>query len=401
MTQPPQLPTRAHLHHRQGRGETSGGAARSRSSAMSSTSRLTRRCVLGLAPRRLRNARARARADGGRSSDRTAVGRLVAVRRCCRQRRPRAASTPHRRRPLARRVHGAAGLRAHPGGTRSADATRQLHSPACDTPYLVTASVLQLDELSRLQRASRAGACGGAGLGSAGAASASPALTQPTNTYRTRTPLHKPRSWVPSAEPWERFLPEGTYTTSACQPIGLMPRTRPFWVPLGWPRPTAGGYSSRPHPGRVGDVLEQTVAALVGAGPVEHEDPGPAHGDRRLHTGLDGRIPGGPEAQPLDRGWSSAVAPRAVVGGSAGGEELVLGFRRGQCACVRAIAGALGARAGGDRERRGPSCRLCGGRSPSASAVAFAGGALCLAALGALFGCGLAGGRRSRPLREA
>jgi hypothetical protein len=40
--------------------------------------------------------------------------------------------------------------------------------------------------------------------------------------------------------------------TSASQPIGLMPRTRPFWLALGRPRPTAGGYSSRSNPGRVG-----------------------------------------------------------------------------------------------------------------------------------------------------
>jgi hypothetical protein len=39
--------------------------------------------------------------------------------------------------------------------------------------------------------------------------------------------------------------------TSARQPIGLMPRTSPFWVPLARPRPTAGGYSSRSNSGLV------------------------------------------------------------------------------------------------------------------------------------------------------
>ena len=40
--------------------------------------------------------------------------------------------------------------------------------------------------------------------------------------------------------------------TSAIQPIGLIPRTRPRWLPFGRPRPTAAGYSSRSNPARVG-----------------------------------------------------------------------------------------------------------------------------------------------------
>jgi hypothetical protein len=68
------------------------------------------------------------------------------------------------------------------------------------------------------------------------------------NTYRKRVPLQKRSSWAPSDAPCERFSELGTCRTSAFQPRGLRPRSKP----RPRPRPTAGGYSSRSKPSRVG-----------------------------------------------------------------------------------------------------------------------------------------------------
>jgi hypothetical protein len=57
--------------------------------------------------------------------------------------------------------------------------------------------------------------------------------------YRKRVPLQKSASLAPSDAPCDRFSELGTYRTSAFQPRGLRPRSRP--LPL--PRPTAGGYT--------------------------------------------------------------------------------------------------------------------------------------------------------------
>jgi hypothetical protein len=95
----------------------------------------------------------------------------------------------------------------------------------------------------------------------------------------------------------KRFRGLGRNITSAIQPIGLIPRTSPFRVPLGRPRPTAGGYliAVLIRSWRKTAFLEQPVAALVGVGSVEHENPGPALQDRGLCVRLDVRVLGGAE----------------------------------------------------------------------------------------------------------
>jgi len=45
-------------------------------------------------------------------------------------------------------------------------------------------------------------------------------------------PLQNRSSFAPSDEPCDRFSPDGTYITSAFQPIGWIPRTSPFYPGL-------------------------------------------------------------------------------------------------------------------------------------------------------------------------
>jgi hypothetical protein len=61
-------------------------------------------------------------------------------------------------------------------------------------------------------------------------------------------PLQNRSSWPPSDAPCDRFSELGTRRTSAFHPRGRRPRSSP----LPRPRPTAGGYSSRSKPARVG-----------------------------------------------------------------------------------------------------------------------------------------------------
>src|SRR3954467_12503485 len=71
--------------------------------------------------------------------------------------------------------------------------------------------------------------------------------------YLNFVPSQKGRSLIPIVEPWLRFSELGTWATSAFQPRGLEPFVRP--VPR--PRPTAGGYSSRSWPARVGHAVSR------------------------------------------------------------------------------------------------------------------------------------------------
>src|SRR3954447_14724283 len=85
----------------------------------------------------------------------------------------------------------------------------------------------------------------------------------------------------------------GTYATSAIQPRGLLPRTRP----LPRPRPTAGGYSSRSSPARVGTASSSRLRRASAPG--------------RLSTSTDGQ-PALIAASACLRMWGYAVAEKLI-----------------------------------------------------------------------------------------
>ena len=80
-----------------------------------------------------------------------------------------------------------------------------------------------------------------------GVAARSPSRAGSSGTGQTGA-----RGLAPSDDPCDSFSPLGTYSTSAFQPTGLLPCTRPRRVPFARPLPTAGGYSSRSYPALVG-----------------------------------------------------------------------------------------------------------------------------------------------------
>src|SRR3954468_20940508 len=106
---------------------------------------------------------------------------------------------------------------------------------------------------------------------------------------------------MPMTEPAPRFSPDGTYATSAFQPVGCLPRCRP--LPL--PRPSAGGYSSRSKPFLVGmscSSRSRRRRALA----VDDEDPRPAVGYGAAGGGEDVGVPGLREADLDDPGVLAA-----------------------------------------------------------------------------------------------
>ena len=123
------------------------------------------------------------------------------------------------------------------------------------------------------------------------------------------------------------------------------------------PRPTAGGYSSRSKPSRVGMSLQQPLAARVGAAAVEHQGARPAAAQRGAEVAADVGVLGLGEGDRLDAGWAAGNCA-----GRGRGRRAPERGRRLLSARARRT-GRAGPRSR-RRRRRGRGCRRRAGRRP-------------------------------------
>lgn len=124
-----------------------------------------------------------------------------------------------------------------------------------------------------------------------------------------RSAVTEPAEFRPREDPCDRFSRLRTYATSACQPTGLIPRTRPRRSPFGLPLPTAAGVLIAVEPGTRRDVLQQAVATVVGAFAVEHHHSRRAPLDCREEVVPDVRVLRPAKHQVQNTLWADAGAP--------------------------------------------------------------------------------------------